>query len=119
MQTLRQELLITEDKFIPPLIEVLDKVTPKIDNVQPRPKDSFKSTKDSLDTLFPEQQYDEKNIQKAKEILGTSANQFSSEQLKDVVTEIQFLVTSWLDDFERDAFDGLTLQELLHEKGRL
>ena len=99
----------TEEKLIQPLTEVLN-----------APSNSFKppeNIKKSLDDLFPEQVYEEKQLKKAKEILGNIANEFTSEQLRDAVTEIQFLATSWLDDFERGIFDGLTLQELLHEKG--
>ena len=70
----------------------------------------------SIDDLFPEQRYD-KRIQKAKELLGPLSGAFTADQLKDIVTEIQFLCESWLDDFEQTIFNGLTLKELLHEKG--
>ena len=73
--------------------------------------------KHSLDELFPEQEYEEKAVKRAKEILGLLSDEFTAEQLKDVVAEVQFLVSTWLDDFEKNIFDGLTLQELLHEKG--
>lgn len=111
MQTLEQQpFLITKEEIITPLIEVLDTVIPS-----PIPQ---KITQ-SLDVLFPEQQYEEKRIQKAKEVLGKLANEFSSEQLNDVVTEMQYLADSWLDDFERQLFEGATLREFLHEKGTL
>ena len=96
----QEQLLITQDKLNPPLAE--------------EEKPSFK---ESLENLFPEQQYQEKSIQKAKEVLETLADEFTAEHLKDVVTEIQYLAESWLDDFERKIFDGKTLKELLHEKG--
>ncbi|KKP87931.1 MAG: hypothetical protein UR93_C0027G0008, partial [Berkelbacteria bacterium GW2011_GWA2_35_9] len=38
-------------------------------------------------------------------------------ELNDVITEVEYLTESWLDEYERNIFDGLTLQELLHEKG--
>jgi hypothetical protein len=109
-----QQLLITEDQIIAPAVEVLKEVAPI--NV-PNSHEVSPSLKQSLDNLFPEQQYDEKSIQKAKEILGDIALELSEEQLKDAVTEIQFLAESWLDDFERKIFKGMTLQEVLHEKG--
>lgn len=99
----------TEEKLIQPLTEVLN--APSNSSKPPE------NIKKSLDDLFPEQVYEEKQLKKAKEILGNIANEFTSEQLRDAITEIQFLATSWLDDFERGIFDGLTLQELLHEKG--
>ena len=116
METVQQSLIITEDQIIAPLVEVLDKVTPSV-NHSPEPV-SQTLTK-SLDELFPEQQYDEKNIQKAKEILGKTANELTPDELQDTVIEMQFLASSWLDDFERKIYKGLTLRELLHEKGGL
>ncbi len=71
----------------------------------------------SLDAIFDQQQFEDKNIQKAKQILGSVADSYESDELRDVVTEIQFLVENWLDTFERTIFDGLTLKEMLHEKG--
>ncbi len=56
----------------------------------------------------------------AKELDGDKkeiAQEVSPEQLKNIITEVQFLTESWLDEFERQIFKGLTLQELLHEKG--
>lgn len=77
------------------------------------------STIQTLDKLFPEQEREEKNIKKAKQILNQLSEQFNDQQLKDLIAETQFLTDSWLDDFERSIFKGLTLQELFHEKGAL
>lgn len=77
------------------------------------------SVEEKLNEIFPEQQYEEKNIKRTKEILGEIADEFTYEELKDVIAEVQYLVASWLDDFERRIFNGLTLRELLHEKGGL
>lgn len=81
-----------------------------------KPYEISQSITHSLETLFPEQKFD-KTIQKAREILGLLANEFTPEQLKDVVMEIQYLTDSWLDEYERELFNGKTLRELLHEKG--
>lgn len=117
MQAVEQQLLIREEKIITPLVEVLDSVNPIS---PPKSTEPVSPTlRQSLDELFPEQQYDEKAIQKAKEILGKTADEFTPEQLRDAVTEIQYLCESWLDDFERHVFQGKTLNELLHEKGGL
>lgn len=72
-----------------------------------------------LDKLFPEQQHEEKIVQKTKDILGEVSNELSPEELKCTIAETQFLAEAWLDDFERKIFNGLTLKELLHEKGSL
>lgn len=77
------------------------------------------STIQTLDKLFPEQEREEKNIKKTKQILDQLSEQFNDQQLKDLIVEVQFLTDSWLDDFERSIFKGLTLQELFHEKGIL
>lgn len=118
MQAVEQQLLIREEQIIKPLVEVLNTVTPT-----PSPKFSVESIsptiRQSLDELFPEQKYEEKEIQKAREILGDVAKDYTNEQLKDVIAEVKYLCESWLDDFEREIFNGVTLQELLHEKGGL
>lgn len=113
MYTIVQEKLICESNIIPSLETILKEATPAL---QKQRNEIPKTVKDSLDTLFPEQRYEEKNLQKAKDILGVVANELTADQLKGVITEIQYLVDSWLDDYERNVFDGLTLKELLHEK---
>ena len=114
MQTIEQQLYIPEERIVVPLVQVFEAINP---TSAKRQVSNSPTLRQSLDELFPEQQYDEKNIQKAKEILGETALEFTPEQLKDTVTEIQYLCESWLDDFERQIFDGITLQELLHAKG--
>ena len=34
--------------------------------------------------------------------------------LRDTVVEMKFLAVSWLDDFEKDLFDGKTINKLLN-----
>ena len=115
---LGDKIQITEDKFISPLANILDNITPKPIGAFPN-ENSSKSIGESLNALFPEQQREEKTIQKAKNILGDLTKEFTHDQLRDVISEIQYLTDSWLDDFERKIFKGLTLNELLHEKGSL
>ncbi len=109
---------ISEESYIGPLVTLLEEATPRTAG-HSRIISESETFHKSLNDLFPEQQYDEKKVQKAKEILGEVADGFTPEQLKDIVTEIQYLVDSWLDDFERDVFPGKTLKELLHERGGL
>jgi hypothetical protein len=73
----------------------------------------------SLDKLFPEQEREDKDIKEVREILCLLSKEFDNQQIKDLIAEVQFLTESWLDDFERSIFKGLTLQELFHEKGGL
>ncbi len=114
---LEKELLVTEEKIITPLVQVLDQVTPN--TATHKQLENSQSFTQSLNDLFPEQAYQEKDIQKAKEILGQLIKEFTSEQLKGAIIEIEYLAQSWLDDLERDIFKGLTLKEVLHEKGGL
>ncbi len=60
----------------------------------------------------------DKDIPRAKKILGQLASHFTDGEIKDIVTETRFLVETWLDDFEREAFDGKTLKELLYERNK-
>jgi hypothetical protein len=71
----------------------------------------------SLEAIFPEQKQADKRIKLTKEALGSLAAQYNETELSDVITEVEYLTESWLDEYERKIFDGLTLQELLHEKG--
>lgn len=116
METAEQQFLITEEQIIEPTLEILKEVTSRPDH-ESQTQGISQSLNQSLDVMFPEQQYDEKNLQKAKEILGKLADEFSDIQLKGMVAEVQLLAESWLDDFERKIFKDLTLKELLHEKG--
>lgn len=109
--------VVTEDQYIAPLVEVLNEATPKPDNSHVQPSGPSETLKQSLDNLFPEQQYEDKAVQETKKALGQLAEGLSSDQLKDIASEVQYLMMSWLDDFEREVFGGLTLNELLHQKG--
>lgn len=40
----------------------------------------------------------------------------SPEDQKALQTEIKFLATSWLDDFEKKTFNGKTVNELLNQR---
>ena len=42
-------------------------------------------------------------------------NQELEQSLQDSVVEIKFLARTWLDDFEKDIFDGKTINELLNQ----
>ena len=69
-----------------------------------------------LDEMFPEQKHAEKPIKHARKIMGEAAKQYSDSDIKSILTNTKFLAQSWLNDFERESFDGKTLDELLNEK---
>jgi len=104
-----------EDKLVAPLAQILDEVVPS-EKAKATTSIMSQSLKKSLDELFPEQRFEEKNIRKTKEILSSISDDFTSEQLCDVVTEVTYLIENCLNAFEMSIFDGQTLKELLHEK---
>lgn len=57
-----------------------------------------------------ESQIDSQN-QNSKPAVGNKSSQ--STDLQDTVVEMKFLAQSWLDDFEKDIFEGKTLNELM------
>ena len=73
--------------------------------------------KGSVNTLQQSYTSDDE-IKKAKQILGTLAEDISETELKDIVTEIHFLAESWLDNFEKQKFDGKTLREYIFDKNK-
>jgi hypothetical protein len=68
-----------------------------------------------LNSIFPEQEQDEKEIRQVKAILGELSKKFTAEELHALLFEIQYLVNSWLDTYEQIILDGKTLQQLLNE----
>ena len=56
---------------------------------------------------------EQKDIDDAREILGDTAKDITDDQLKDILVEIQYLIESWLEEYERKIFNGRTLNELL------
>lgn len=110
-----QQSFISEEQIVTPVKQILDRIT---QDPEPLTTENIPtSITQSLDELFPEQQYDEKRIKKTKEILGPLAKELSAEELNESLSEMQFLVKTWIDEFERKIFDGKTLNELLNEKG--
>ena len=69
----------------------------------------------ALDIIFPEQQYEDKTIRRAKEILGEIGKEMTVDEIKTLVSEVQYLCDTWLDKYERELFNGMTLNELLNE----
>ena len=77
-------------------------------------QDNTQGTYDQINQLFNNQDQQQKTILEARETLGDSAKDMTDEQVFDLVTEMQYLVDSWLEEFERKTFDGKSLNELLN-----
>lgn len=75
-----------------------------------------KSAEEGLNALFPTHEVETK-LQKARRVLGKEiSDTVTDEQLEIFLTEVQFLLDSFLDSFEKEMFDGLTLHQILREK---
>ena len=72
------------------------------------------SLEDALNLMLPDSK-EENKIQKARRILGEIAEDQSDDQIQTFITELQYLIDSWLDSFENQVFEGLTLKQLLRE----
>lgn len=70
-------------------------------------------TYDKLNQLFTEQDQQKNDTLEAREILGDSADALTDSQVYDLVNEVQYLVDSWLEEYEKQVFEGKTLNELI------
>ena len=68
---------------------------------------------DKLNQFFDEKNQQQRSILEAREILGNSAGNLSDDEVFDLVNEVQYLVDSWIEEYEETVFDGNTLNVLL------
>lgn len=68
---------------------------------------------DQINQHFQEQNEGQKTVQEARDILGESAENLTDSQVHDLVNEVQYLVDTWIEEYEQKVFDGKTLKELL------
>ena len=66
-------------------------------------------------SILPEH-FEDNKIQRARSILGNKASQISDEEIETSLVQFEYLVNSWLDEFERNIFENKTLQEILKTK---
>lgn len=67
---------------------------------------------EALQKIFSSPQ-EETRLQRARRIMGVSVESTSDEDLEIFLTEFQYLIDGWLDAFEQEVFDGLTLNQVL------
>jgi hypothetical protein len=75
-------------------------------------RDQFPDT--TLRHIFPDRQ-DESRIQIAHRIMEENIKDLSDQDLEIYLTEFQYLIDSWLDEYEKQVFDNRTLQQVLRE----
>lgn len=71
--------------------------------------------KNALSAIFP-QPTEENQIISARRKLGKTAKILTDEQIECMITDFQYLIDTWLDEFECEVFGGKTLKKLLGEK---
>jgi hypothetical protein len=76
--------------------------------------DTFERSLSTLHSFFPTTQ-EETRLQKARRIMGEELVGLSDEELEIHLTEFNFLLDSWFDQFEQGLFSGKTLHQLLRE----
>lgn len=86
--------------------------SPIYSNIKPTLKQD--TTAALLSQIFPEQNREDKTIKHARAILGELLEKFTTDELQETIILLQYLTESWLDMYERELFDGMTLNELLN-----
>ncbi len=74
----------------------------------------LQNQKITLSSIFPTRQ-EENKLTKARRILGEIGKDIPDPIFETHLTEFQYLVDSWLDEYERSVFDNKTLKEVLWE----
>ena len=82
---------------------------------QELPTNPFSVLDSSFNRIFTKNP-EEKMVLKMRRMLGETANKLTDEKVECLATEFQFLINAWLDEYERDVFEGMTLKEVLNEK---
>lgn len=72
------------------------------------------SLENTINSIFAPQT-EETKVTRTRKHLGAVGKTFSDEQIETTITEFQFLMDTWLDEYEREVFNGFTLKEVLNE----
>ncbi len=63
---------------------------------------------------FVSQANKESQLEKSRRILGEVASDIPDDDLQIFLTEIQYLINSWFDHYEKQVFNGQTLRQILN-----
>jgi len=72
------------------------------------------SIETAINNIFPLAS-EENKTSRMRRVLGNTAQSLSNEQIETITTQFQFLIDSWMDEFEKEVFSGLTLKDVLNE----
>ena len=72
------------------------------------------SIESALQNIFISNQ-EENRIQKARKIMGVKIDSLTDEEIAIYLTEFQYLIDTWMDEYEKKLLNGKTLRETLNE----
>ncbi|OQA02912.1 MAG: hypothetical protein BWY68_00885 [bacterium ADurb.Bin400] len=100
-----------------PAIKAQDWIVAQFTTELPKPHGKESGNKqigEALKTIFPTEK-EESWLKRARRILGEIAVGLSDSELETYLTEFEFLLDGWIDEFEKQLFDNRTLREVLRE----
>ncbi|HUD45172.1 MAG TPA: hypothetical protein VMR41_06515 [Patescibacteria group bacterium] len=68
----------------------------------------------AINSIFLDQS-EENKIIKTRKHLGEIGKAFSDEQVECIITNFQFLIDTWMDEYEKDVFNEMTLREVINK----
>lgn len=71
------------------------------------------SIETAINNIFPLAS-EENKTSRMRKALANTAQSLSNEQIETITTQFQCLIESWMDEFEKNVFNGLTLKEVLN-----
>ena len=71
-------------------------------------------TYDQLNQLFVERDGKQKALLEARNLLGKREKELTDEEVTNLASEVQYLVDTWLEEFEREVYGGKTLNEIFN-----
>ncbi|MCL4384111.1 hypothetical protein M1116_01530 [Patescibacteria group bacterium] len=84
-----------------------------IDNFHDKLQSDQQGIYDQINHLLSSQDQQEKIVKETRNILGVTADILTDSEILDLANEVQYVVDNWLEEFEKQIFEGKTLTELL------
>lgn len=107
-------LHVPQRKIQPTQPEISTTEAPQIASSEELARQKQDSILTLINHLFPEAQKNDEVLIQTQKLLENLIDKYSIDELQNVITEMQYLCESLLDDYERKLFNGKTLNELLN-----
>ncbi len=89
-------------------------IEPKKETAEPFSINNYQTPlENALNSLFPDQS-EENKVLRTRKHLGEVGKDLSDVQVETIISEFQFLIDTWLDEYETEVFNGQTLKEVLN-----